>query len=305
MTMHDFSKQHADLAALEKQTRQRRWKRLRAEAEALLARTKRFDPDQPRDPDGKWTSGGGTEDSGGGSADTSSDKPGKGEHPGEGYSKHAYVDKHGVIQTTKVEDAARALSENRKVNLDQPKKVSVLLDHLGQVAKTMEKMGVKAPTFNLCNVTVTGTNLFCVESKGIPRVQMPQLDEQQTKDFVKYLEKQGYKISKEKELASHMRATQNELNGAKVAGNMKRLRKEGDENLPRMIISRDDYVLDGHHRWAAKIGLDAADNKLSNDLKMKVSRVDIPITKLLEEAEKFTGGKGKKPATESKAASVV
>ena len=41
--------------------------------------------------------------------------------------------------------------------------------------------GGKAPNFNLCNVSVTGSNLFCAESKGIPRIQMPQLDDKQTR----------------------------------------------------------------------------------------------------------------------------
>src|SRR5262245_16629214 len=35
---------------------------------------------------------------------------------------------------------------------------------------------------------------------------------------------------------------------------------------------------------------------------MNISRIDIPITKLLEEAELFTGGKGKRPATADRAA---
>jgi hypothetical protein len=34
---------------------------------------------------------------------------------------------------------------------------------------------VEGPKFDLCKVTVKGTNLFCVESKGIPRIKMPQL----------------------------------------------------------------------------------------------------------------------------------
>ena len=36
-----------------------------------------------------------------------------------------------------------------------------------------------------------------------------------------------------------------------------------------------------------------ADGVLTNDTKIRVTRIDIPIIKLLEEAEVFTGGKGK------------
>lgn len=226
---------------------------------------------------------GGTEPGGG--------KGGKGgKHPGEGYSKHAVERADGSIYTTDVKDAARALYEGKKVELDQPKKVSTLIRELGKEAQRWQAAGQKAPLFNLCDVTVSGTNLFCVESKGIPRIEMPQMDEEQTKKFVKYLKEQGYKVKRGRELAANLRATQNELNGAKVAANMDKIERQGDTKAPRLIISKDDYILDGHHRWAAKIGIDVKDNKF--DTEMKTSRVNISITKLLEEADKFTGGKG-------------
>src|SRR5215831_20558684 len=58
---------------------------------------------------------------------------GERQHPGKGYSASAWEDKNGVIHTSNVYDATRALSENRKVELNQPKQVSTLLHHLGQV----------------------------------------------------------------------------------------------------------------------------------------------------------------------------
>ena len=56
----------------------------------------------------QYTSG----ESGGGKAE--------GDHPGKGYSKEAVV-KKGVIYTSNVNDAARALYEGKKVELDQPR----------------------------------------------------------------------------------------------------------------------------------------------------------------------------------------
>jgi hypothetical protein len=215
------------------------------------------------------------------------------QHPGEGYSANAEL-RDGVIHTTDVRDAARALFEDRKVSLDQPRKVSTLLTHLGQVTKNMEAMGQKAPVFNLCNVTVQNSSLFCVESKGIPRVQMPQLSDEQMTGFVSHLRDKGYAVKDTNEYASYLRATQNELNGQKVAKGIARLRANPDQPLRRIMVSRDNYILDGHHSWGAKIGLDAADGHLTNDLKMPISRVDISITDLLQEADRFTGGKGRK-----------
>jgi hypothetical protein len=270
------------------------WAAERAQAEKTLARLALLlrgggggghdVSDQPRDEDGKWTDGGG--------GDGGSD----GAHPGEGYSKEAYV-KDGVIHTPNVYDAQRALFENRKVELKQPKQVSTLIKLLGKTAAKMEEHGETAPVFNLCNVSISGTNLFCAETKGIPRVEMPVIPAKQTKAFIKYLKSEGYKVEKEKEFAANLRATQSEISGVKVAAAMKRIKKEGF--YKRLVISRDDYILDGHHTWAGQLGVDAQDNNLRDDKSVKVARVDISITKLIAEAEKWTGGAGKKPASES------
>jgi len=213
---------------------------------------------------------------------------GEGTHPGHGYSAKARLVK-GVIHTSNVDDAVRALYENKKVELNQPRQVSTLIDKLGDISKRMIDSGGKAPNFNLCNVSVKGSNLFCAESKGIPRIQMPQLEG--TKDFRKYLRKAGYSLEKGEERADYLRSTQNELNAAKVARNAARLQATGG-NGERIIVSKDNYILDGHHRWAAQVGLDAKDNKF--DTKMRVVRANVGITKLLEEANKFTKGKGRK-----------
>ena len=258
-----------------------------------------YSPDQPRDEGGRWseTGGGG---GGGGEASTAL----------KGYSKNAKL-KNGVIYTTDVDDAAKALYEGRRVELDQVRSVSVLLDRLAAVTERMIQRGEKAPTVDLCKVTIQGTNLFCVESKGIPRIEMPQMDEAQTKKFIEHLVAKGHKVSNEDQYASYLRATQNELNGSKVAGIAKAMRsgehEKGPEaaqvyKSPRIVVSDDDYVLDGHHRWAAKVGNDSIDGILTNDTKLEISRVDMTITQLLEEAHEFTGGKGRKGVGDRKPA---
>jgi GNAT superfamily N-acetyltransferase len=206
------------------------------------------------------------------------------QHPGEGYSAQSYIDALGRIHTSNVQDAARALYEKKSVVLSQPRQVSTLIEHLGKVAAEFIRLGGKAPTFDLCKVSVEGTNLFCAESKGIPRVQMPQLDKEATKRFRKYLEAKGFKITREKEKASYLRATQDELNGAKVAANAASYDKGKEPR--RIIVSRDNYILDGHHKWAAMLGIDSRDGKFG-DKDMKVSRVDASITELLAETQAF------------------
>jgi hypothetical protein len=202
-----------------------------------------------------------------------------------GYSKSAQLIR-GVIHTDNVYDAIQALKDNRKVELNQPREVATLIKKLGKVAMDMEKHGEKAPNFNLCNVSVEGTNLFCAESKGIPRVKMPQLKDPD--ELLGYLKDHGVNVEKTREYSDHLRATQDELNGAKVSAMMKQMRKgKRDPDDRRLIVSKDNYIVDGHHHWGAVVGLDASDNKFKT--KMKVSRVDMGIIPLLKLAEKFSG----------------
>jgi hypothetical protein len=259
----------------------------------MLAKAAHDVSDEPRDESGKWTDGGGG-DGGGGGKD---EGDGKGKHPGKGYSAGAYVDSKGVIHTNSVYDAQRALFEDRKVELKQVKQISTLIKRLGETAKEMAEHGETAPVFNLCNVSVKGTNLFCADQIGIPRVEMPVIRAGATKDFIKYLKKQGYAIEKGKEKAANLRATQNEISGVKVAAAMEKIKDRGF--YKRLVVSRDDYILDGHHTWAGQLGIDAQDNNLDDDKEVKIARVDISITKLIAEAEKWTGGAGKKPASEA------
>ena len=215
-------------------------------------------------------------------------------HPGEGYTDEAYI-ANGIVHTNDVYDAARALQEGHAVELDQPRTASLLITELGKISKNMIAHGEEATVFNLCKVTIKGTSLFCADAQGIPRVKMPQLTMEQDQPFFDHLKSKGYTVERHDEYASYLRATQNELNGAKVAGIAAAMRStEGYHSSSNPIfVSNDNYILDGHHRWAAEIGIDATDNVLANDKTMAVWRVNIPITRLLAEAEAFTGGEGK------------
>jgi uncharacterized protein len=214
---------------------------------------------------------------------------------GPGYSKSAVLDAHGKIHTDNVYDAVLALHQDRPVELKQPKQVSTLIKLLGEETKHMVEAKETVPNFDLCKVSVKGTNLFCADHKGIPRVKMPQMDDDQTKAFVKSLKKEGFAVTKDTEKSAHLRATQMQLDTAKVNKFYERIKKDkdfaGDDK--RLVVSKDDYVLDGHHHWAAQIAADAMDNKLG-DHETRVYRVDIGIIDLYHRAMKFTGGKGAK-----------
>lgn len=213
------------------------------------------------------------------------------------------------IRTGDVQEAIAHLAAGRYVELAQPRQVSTLLEEMTKYVADAEAKGGQVPNLDLCKVSVRGTNIFCAEAKGISRLQMPQFkgefeegsiagltrnekisgQEANTGPlFVRYLQSQGVSVSRGKEKASFLRASQSELVGKTVAGMAKSYR-EGtfDPSAEPIFISSDNYIIDGHHRWGAVVGVDLADNK-AGDLDMNVIRLDIPILEALAQANEFT-----------------
>ncbi|MEY2868543.1 MAG: hypothetical protein RIR01_998 [Bacteroidota bacterium] len=187
--------------------------------------------------------------------------------------------------------------------------ISTIIDKLADLGKQAKEKGEKAPNFNLCQVTVPGTNLYCDGNKGIPREDMPQFKgtpipgspadklpkdesgEADTEEFFKQmLNKQGIKVSEPTAVPpDRLKATQSELVGVKVAGMSKVL---DDPNHPAygkitapIYVSNDGYVLDGHHRWAAVVAHNAANP--DNQIPMNVRVIDEPIEPLVKRSNSF------------------
>lgn len=210
-----------------------------------------------------------------------------------------------------IDKAAALLREGKHVKLQQPRQVAILADKLADLVNKAKEQGDKAPNFDLCKVTVPGTNLFCVGNKGVPRIKMPQLkgvpspgtraagmdaDErgevEVTKQFAQHLKSKGVKLHEGREKSVMLRPTQMEINGGKVGG-MKKFLDGGGKfgGDPRFFVSRDNYILDGHHRWAALTAYDLEDNK-PGDIDVPIVRIDMDIADLLDEANQFAADIG-------------
>lgn len=180
------------------------------------------------------------------------------------------------------------------------------------IADDAVQKGQQAPGYNLCELQLEHSpHLFCKLNRGIERIAMPQLkgrpvpgsqadllprDERQEVDasqaFADYLRNiKGYKITLENVPAANLKATQNELVGSKVAGiwyAMEDPTTNAYKNITGMplFISQDDYILDGHHRWAAAVAHGISKDDLANVI-MKVERVQVPIDQLVIDANEF------------------
>ena len=122
--------------------------------------------------------------------------------------------------------------------------------------------------------------------------------------FKAKLKKEGIEMSEEKPMnVSELKATQNELKPSNIAFMVDVLmtakppphkdKKAADdwelsESLREpIIVSKDGYILDGHHRWGALVALDIA-NGGSGDIEMNVKQVDADAETLVEKTNEFT-----------------
>jgi hypothetical protein len=219
--------------------------------------------------------------------------------------------KEKPLRTRDVDVAAKALAEGKYVQLDSKRTASTLLDDLSTKVQAARAAKKDPPNINLCLVSVPGTNLFCSETKGIPRIQMPQLSGTPTpgskadgfpKDaeggvnlgpaFVEHLRSKGIGVKRTKVDASVLKASQSELVGAKVAGIASAM-EDGkiDPTAEPIFVTRDDYVVDGHHRWAATVAVELK----GRPGKIAVNVIDNDIIPVLAEAFKFAEDMGIPP----------
>jgi hypothetical protein len=202
--------------------------------------------------------------------------------------------------------SAKPLSQVTPIERQQ---ISTVVNDLAKMGAEAKAKGEQAPNFNLCKVSIPGTNLYCSGNKGIPREDMPQFkgtpvpgspadklpkDESGEADteefFKKMLEKDGVKVSEPVAVPpDRLKATQSELVGVKVAGMSKVLE---DPNHPAyekitapIYVSNDGYVLDGHHRWAAVVAHNAAHP--DKQIPMNVRVIDEPIEPLVKRSNAF------------------
>jgi hypothetical protein len=196
---------------------------------------------------------------------------------------------------------------------EQLQKFNTDISKVAQQVADAKAKGEPAPNINLCDVTVPGTNLYCDDNLGIPRDQMPQFKgkaqpgtpaadmptdangEVDTEPlFKKMLEEKGIKTLQTEIPADKLKATQQDLVGAKVVGMMGVLK---DPNHPAfekitapIYVSRDGHVIDGHHRWAAIVAHNAANP--DNQIPMKTTVLDMDIKDAIPMSNKFAEDMG-------------
>ena len=103
-------------------------------------------------------------------------------------------------------------------------------------------------------------------------------------------EDKGISVKRKTVPAAELKASQMQLDGPKVAGMSKAMEAGKIPDAP-IFVTKDGYILDGHHRWAAKVAIDVKDGKLG-DVNMPVDIIDIEIGEAIDLANAFTAQQG-------------
>ncbi len=212
------------------------------------------------------------------------------------------------IVTNDIGIAIDGMLNEQHVQLESVDEVATLLVDMRTMIRDGRVSGDEVGNFNLCLVSVAGTNLFCGEHVGKARLEMPQFGGDALEGsiaalnypsdaypgkvdvgpaFVEYLENQGVGITNESVLASHLKASQTELIGPKVFGIAAAYEAGTLPNAP-IFVSRDGFIIDGHHRWAGIIASDLLTDGDLGDFSMDVIRIDMSITEILPIADQWT-----------------
>lgn len=131
-------------------------------------------------------------------------------------------------------------------------------------------------------------------SLGLKRKDMPQIEDKDQEHFFKWLSSHGVKNSKGMMDPNQIRPSQSEIN-------VDASQALADSHSPKLskpvIISRDGYVIDGHHRWLA--------HTILKNKSINIIKVDMDAKKLIELMKTYDKAKYKSITNESRVSKIL
>ena len=137
---------------------------------------------------------------------------------------------------------------------------------------------------NLNRLSTTDGVSFAATGVKVPRSEMPQVPGSKKAEFIAELDGKGVKATRESVDPKSLKPIQSEISGQKSGQMLQSMREgkllEGDNPL---IVSRDGFVVDGHHRWAAAVA-----RSYEVPVALPVLRIDMDAAQLLGEVKAFS-----------------
>ena len=210
--------------------------------------------------------------------------------------------------------AVELMAAGQHVRLNGVHEVPGLMDEINRQGDAEMKRTGAEPKWDLANISVKGTRLFNEQTIGTPRQDMPQLSGpaqpgseaavlagganrfiELDPEFRRQLHTDGIQVTNEQVPVSELRATQTQLTATSVAG-IYRAARAGNPKVLHMLseplwATRENYILDGHHRQAADAALKIANGQWPSS-QVEVQRIDLPVHLAVEYAKRFALGMG-------------
>jgi hypothetical protein len=115
-------------------------------------------------------------------------------------------------------------------------------------------------------------------SLGIIRKNLPQIVASEVRNFIEFLESNGVSVRAKERNVCDLKPSQKDLNMDKI----KDMADDPDILSKAVLTSQDNYLLDGHHRWASAY-------TSGKDTPIKCIEAQCPIEKLIELGRQFEG----------------
>ena len=199
---------------------------------------------------------------------------------GDGGSGGSSSDESGKSGKVTVDEAVAAL-----VKHEQPE---VRARDVGAVFDACAK---RTDNPDVTELKVKGTLLFGGEGLGIARADMPQIPKERRDEFLELLKSKGIDVTKEEVDPRDLKPIQKEISASRAGIMLQDMREAGGPSGRRMV-SKDDFVVDGHHHWAAAVALAFE----RDGVQFPVFRIDAKHDKVMEIAMQWnedTGISGK------------
>lgn len=141
---------------------------------------------------------------------------------------------------------------------------------------------------DITELKVEGTMLFGDEGMGIARKDMPQIPSEARPEFLKDLAKEGVSVKSENIDPRTLKPIQKEVSGSRSGAIYMRYKDKGAiPEEQRILISKDGYVIDGHHTWGAAVAF-----AFEGGSKIPVYRLDMNAKEALSASLDWSKAKG-------------
>lgn len=149
------------------------------------------------------------------------------------------------------------------------------------VLEQLEKILNKATTADFSAITPSNLSFYSKQNLGRKRNTMPQLDKNDVLIHFSNEVGKGKGVKKVKKSLSKLKPAQEEVNFDKLVD----MQKGGHDWRSReYIISRDNYIIDGHHSYA--IGLEE-----EPDCEVTCYKINLPATDLIKRCNQLKSTK--------------